>query len=285
VNARAERLTAMIRARRAMGVKAPRRRPPKARPPTTIEREYMRAIRARMTPPVERLLAELAGELPPLLEVLARERLGERGDAGEPRRIREIVDRATQRMVRDFKPEEVEELARIYAQRTSSHQRLQVLAETRAVLGVDPFLADAGLRDIVDAFIAENVTLIKDILPATAARVEKAVTRAASNGTLWPTLAKELRDNVGYPEKRAKAIARDQIGKIYGQITRSRHQELGLTEYIWQTVNDDRVRDEHKERQGKRFKYSDPPEDGHPGEAINCRCYPEPVYDTILANL
>ncbi len=48
-------------------------------------------------------------------------------------------------------------------------------------------------------------------------------------------------------------------------------------EYIWRTVGDGRVRSSHAERNGKVFSWEDPPEDGHPGEAYNCRCWAEDI--------
>ncbi|QJE73761.1 minor capsid protein [Aerophototrophica crusticola] len=47
--------------------------------------------------------------------------------------------------------------------------------------------------------------------------------------------------------------------------------------YVWRTMRDERVRPSHAERDGKVFRWSDPPQGGHPGEASNCRCWAEPV--------
>ena len=47
--------------------------------------------------------------------------------------------------------------------------------------------------------------------------------------------------------------------------------------YIWRTVGDARVREEHGPRAGRRFQFNAPPEDGHPGEAYGCRCWAEPL--------
>lgn len=51
-------------------------------------------------------------------------------------------------------------------------------------------------------------------------------------------------------------------------------------QYIWRTVKDDRVRPEHAAREGQIFSWTDPPDDGHPGEAFGCRCWAEPVEQT-----
>lgn len=45
--------------------------------------------------------------------------------------------------------------------------------------------------------------------------------------------------------------------------------------YIWKTMKDEAVRDSHMAREGKIFSWYKRPEDGHPGEAYNCRCHAE----------
>lgn len=47
--------------------------------------------------------------------------------------------------------------------------------------------------------------------------------------------------------------------------------------YTWHTVGDERVRDDHADRQGETFRWGQPPEGGHPGEDYNCRCWAVPI--------
>jgi len=47
--------------------------------------------------------------------------------------------------------------------------------------------------------------------------------------------------------------------------------------YTWHTVGDGNVRPSHAERNGKVYSWDSPPDDGHPGEAYNCRCTAEDV--------
>jgi len=53
-------------------------------------------------------------------------------------------------------------------------------------------------------------------------------------------------------------------------------------QYIWRTVQDDKVRSSHAARAGETFSWTNPPEGGHPGEDYNCRCWAEPVATPIL---
>ena len=47
--------------------------------------------------------------------------------------------------------------------------------------------------------------------------------------------------------------------------------------YIWRSVRDENSRSEHAKRHGEIFSWDNPPKDGHPGEAPNCRCWAEPL--------
>ena len=61
-----------------------------------------------------------------------------------------------------------------------------------------------------------------------------------------------------------------------------RNKQAGAGSYIWQTMEDDRVRPAHQDLDGKQFDYDDPNggDDGQlPGQPINCRCVATPVFD------
>jgi len=77
--------------------------------------------------------------------------------------------------------------------------------------------------------------------------------------------------------RRAKLIARDQIGKLNGRINASRLTSIGIDKFIWRTSKDERVRPDHRKREGKIYEFSNPPNGEIPGTPINCRCFAEPV--------
>lgn len=54
---------------------------------------------------------------------------------------------------------------------------------------------------------------------------------------------------------------------------------LRVSEYIWHSREDARVRPEHAQYDNHVFSWSNPPKDGPPGEARNCRCTAEPIID------
>jgi SPP1 gp7 family putative phage head morphogenesis protein len=251
---------------------------PRVPPPTAIEREYQAALLAlvrRLRP----AFADLERELPALLASAHRET---RGDADETQRIRTLVAQARAAMAASLSQSEVDALARKFAARVSTYQRIAMNRQTKAVLGIDVIATDRRLPALVQAFVDANVGLVKNIPDKLAHDVEAASLRAVQTGKLHGDLADELENKFGFAEDRAKLIARDQVGKLYGQVNAARQRELGVRRFQWVTVHDERVRPEHEDRDGKIYSYDDPPDGELPGEPINCRCYASPMLDDLL---
>ncbi len=105
-------------------------------------------------------------------------------------------------------------------------------------------------------------------------------------------LRSELMERYGVAESRAELIARDQLGKMNGQLAEARAREIGVDEYIWRVSGgvggDGRNRPMHLKLEGTKHRYDDPPvtnEDGdtnNPGEDFQCRCTTEPAVDALL---
>ena len=227
---------------------------------------------------VRESLTDLYRELPSLMNAVGRART----DAGEGRRLRELLEAATKAIQARLRPTQLEDLATKLAHQTSAYQRGQLDRQVKAALGADIFIGDRKLPAIIEGFAAENVSLIKDLPAKVLADIEKTVTRGVANATPHTELAKEIDERLAIGEDRAKLIARDQVGKLYGQINAERQQELGVDKFIWRTAQDERVRSEHQARDGNEYSYSNPPDGELPGEPVNCRCYAEPVFTEIL---
>jgi SPP1 gp7 family putative phage head morphogenesis protein len=84
-------------------------------------------------------------------------------------------------------------------------------------------------------------------------------------------------------ETEANTVARREVARVASAVVRLRAYYLGSEGYIWRTARDTKVRPRHRALEGKFFRWSDPPvvDDrgmrGHPGDAPDCRCIPEPV--------
>jgi len=70
-----------------------------------------------------------------------------------------------------------------------------------------------------------------------------------------------------------------------GLVNQLRQEDLGIVQYIWRSRDDTKVRDSHAAFDDRVFRWNDPPEGGHPGEAHNCRCYAEPILPGVQSNV
>lgn len=284
---RRRRVVETIRTRREMMSRRIRRRKmPAQQEPRGITRDYARFL--------FRMLNEVLESLGPLLEELpslARSAQADRGDSArmdrlEGRRVQELIDEAMQRFERTRNRDDLERVLEEFGDRIDRHQRAQLLRQIRAVMGVEVPILAQGVPAIVEGFVTENTSLIKKLTQEAYLDVESMVTRALQQGETPQKLTKRVRDRVTETYKnRARVIARYQMGKLSGQINRTQQKALGVTQYEWRTTIDGRERESHRRRNGDRFSWDDPPPDGHPGQAIQCRCWGAPVLDDMMRRL
>jgi len=168
------------------------------------------------------------------------------------------------------------ELAAMVAQRVEQYNREQFHRLLRHAYGVDVFKAEPRLASILRPWEAENIGLIKSIPEKYLDTLHGRVVAAVRAGTSLRDMTRQIRESYDLPRNRAELIARDQIGKLNGDLTEYRQRNIGVTSYFWRGVLDERERDEHVAREGQEFQWDDPPADGHPGKPIRCRCWAEP---------
>ena len=147
-------------------------------------------------------------------------------------------------------------------------------------IGIDlnNVLQNEGLEDIMFATTKENVSLIKTIPEEYFNKIEGVVFRGTVQGRDATSMIKQIRGIGNVTETRARLIARDQTSKLNSALNQQRSQNLGVEEYIWRTAGDERVRNSHKSKNGKTFRWDDPPKDtGHPGQDIQCRCVAQAI--------
>jgi SPP1 gp7 family putative phage head morphogenesis protein len=177
--------------------------------------------------------------------------------------------------------ESAEDLAGQVGRNVESFQRGELGKSIRASIGVD-LGVDTGLATLLDGFVAENVALIQSVPERMLQDMNSTIARMIQEGSRAEEIAAALTERFGVAERRAALIARDQANKFFGKVNERRQESLGITEFIWRTQNDERVRPQHRAYNGKKYKWSNPPGGEIPGEPINCRCYAEPVFDSIF---
>lgn len=157
------------------------------------------------------------------------------------------------------------------------------LEQQMKVKGIDLVATEPWVDDFINQRVKDNVGYIKNIEEEAYERIEKVVREGIEKGSSAKTIRKSILEQVEITEGRAQFLAVDQAGSMLGQMTAERHQRLGIEKFTWDTSGDERVRDTHRNLDGKTFSYDKPPKIGKrevlPGEDYRCRCVAIPVFD------
>lgn len=169
------------------------------------------------------------------------------------------------------------------------HQRL-FFSDIKKQIGVDvnDFISKSAINNLMHEAISWNVDLIQSIPTELLPQLKQVVSESFSElGFDQAHLKKQIDQRFNVTKSRAKLIARDQTSKTIGNMTQFRQQALGINEYIWLGVNDERERATHVANNNKRFSYDNPPAStGNPGQDYNCRCVAQGIItEQILNNL
>lgn len=154
--------------------------------------------------------------------------------------------------------------------------------------------------DLIDRWTQENVGYVRSIPQESLTQLRQLVQDGYNEGWGVTKMRNEIVKAFGVSKSRAKLLAVDQMGTLCSQITRKQQTDAGCTRYRWKARNDNRVRESHRQYNGKIFSWDDPPPSWymtkskgkvytgrrcHPGEDYYCRCMAIPVFDTATINL
>jgi SPP1 gp7 family putative phage head morphogenesis protein len=270
--------------------KPPRKRLRKIRRqriPKGIERELRSAI-FRHLEKARDIIRKLL--IPRLEEIEGRARIttADRADAEPwPESVRRIMENVRS----EFAAAEasLETATVTAANKAAAFNQAEVTRQLRGVLGVDVFVAEPKLAEAMAAAISESTALIKSIPARYFDEIEAGTMRAFRTGARASDVGKDIAARFGVSQKRGAFIARDQMSKLNGQLTRDRQIGLGVKGYIWRTAGDERVRDDHAALDGTKQSWDSPPvvdsrtgRREHPGGDFNCRCTAEPDLNALL---
>lgn len=238
------------------------------------ERDYLKALRSMLRGIFQAIRADV---LPVVERELAQRRMVERmtGD----------IDGATFERIKQLgaalgviSGDTVNRILGLEARRHTE----TFMRQAKATLGIDltAVVRTEDLEDYLETAATRSAGLIRGLSEATIQRVQTTVTNAVLNGVPAADLRKKLTEDFNFSDKRAKVIARDQIAKTTSDLNRIRHTQAGITEYIWRTSRDERVRPRHVTCDGKTYTYGKPTdaEEGlPPGQPILCRCVAQAI--------
>lgn len=186
-----------------------------------------------------------------------------------------------------FNSAKVKVLSSDFVSSVNRSQRVAFAEQVSKIKGFDPTMSEPWLGPFLRTAIEENVSHIKSIPADYHKSIETIVTQGARRGVSLNEMAKQISDQGGVTLRRGKFIARDQLGSIYGDLTKARHQNIGLKKFKWVTSTDERVRDSHMRLHNQIFTWEEGAtnERGEtiwPGTDFNCRCYAEAIPSELV---
>jgi SPP1 gp7 family putative phage head morphogenesis protein len=279
------------------GLAQPRRAISRQLAPSAAMRDYTAAL-AMVMDEVRSQLLPLFDALPTLV-VEARREYGmapldhpldlsilgvQRNDGRAAARARELAEQARDRLTTWMNDARASGIAERAGRALSDFQREQLVRQMRDALGVDPLLLDRQLGARMRGWVHENIALIQDLPRSVVSQIEKAVLRTLTGAGDEDALAGLLARRLDVGDSRAEALARDQLGRLYGQLNADRQREAGITHFVWRTMRDLNVRPTHRRREGTIYAWSGRGAPSYlPGDEWGCRCWGEPVMDDVLS--
>ena len=171
------------------------------------------------------------------------------------------------------------ELIQAQIERVDGYHRAKLISSFRSALGVDVrmFLTRPAVAAFMTERIGENVDLVKTIPPrfhdGLKRRVGEEFAKAPFDQQRLRVMLRDEYRSSGYNLRR---LTRDQTNKQVGGLSRLRQGQLGISRFIWRSVQDQRVRSSHADFDGQTYDWAQAPEGG-PGMPIQCRCTAEPA--------
>lgn len=158
--------------------------------------------------------------------------------------------------------------------------------------------AEPWMREALDEWTKTNRQYLQNLGEEYLNRTEMKVIEAIQSGKRPEDLLVDiLKANKSMTIDRARLLAEDQVGKLLGQINRSRSMAIGLNRYQWLTVGDKRVRPTHVAaddkigdfgnagiwwENGRQVPRGGQGDNSHPGQPVRCRCSSAPVWNDLL---
>lgn len=184
---------------------------------------------------------------------------------------------------------QIEQLSFDFSGRVNEFDKKQFTRQSKQVLGISLQTLDRWLPAMTENWVQQNVSLIKTVPERYYNDIERVIRLGVEQGESTTKIKKQilsLSDDLVPKSATKKArynalrIARDQIGKLNGNISKARQQDAGIEDFEWNTQDDGAVRAKHRLFDNKIYSWAQGAPGGiFPGQEILCRCWAAPVFD------
>lgn len=140
-----------------------------------------------------------------------------------------------------------------HVQRLSTKEWKKTVHETIGLDIREDYYHGDYFKDNIDAWISDNVDLIKTLPQDGLDRMKNIIHEGYTNGRTTTDVMKNIKLSYGITKRHAQLIARDQTAKLNAQITWKHHKDAGVEKYRWSDSGDSRVRKRHAELHGHLF--------------------------------
>jgi len=165
----------------------------------------------------------------------------------------------------------------------------------KKTLGLDirsDYYSGEFYRSQMQRWSEENADLISTLPNDALSEMQNIVEDGFLNGRSRRDITKDMQNRFGVSRNKARFWATDQLSKLTADITQQQQTDCGVEEYEWSTSGDQRVRQRHRELDGKRFRWDNPPivdektgRRAHPGQDYRCRCVAIPIFNLETIDL
>lgn len=151
-------------------------------------------------------------------------------------------------------------------------------------LGVTPQLSQDMVDTLAERYSNNMKLYIQKWAEPQILKLRELVQKNAFNGARAESLVKIIESEYGVSQRKAKFLAKQETKLVTSAFNQERYKSVGVTKYRWSTSRDERVREEHRELNGKVFQWGEAVIDdqgnkGDPGQAFGCRCIAIPVVE------
>lgn len=155
-------------------------------------------------------------------------------------------------------------------------------------LEVSPQLNPETKRVLAEDYTQNMKLHIKKFSQEEILKLRHIVEKNAHEGYRFDKLVDGIRSRNEVSKSKAMFLAQRETALYMSKFRQGRFSEAGVRSYTWSTSQDKRVRDDHKDLNGRVFFYASPPiVDKHtgrranPGEDFGCRCVDIPILSRV----
>lgn len=155
-------------------------------------------------------------------------------------------------------------------------------------IAVTPKFTEEEKRQMFDGYTTNIDLSIKGFTEQQISKLRQLVEQNLFYTNNNESIAKQIEKQFNVSYNKAKFLARQETGLLTAQYRQVRYQRAGITKYRWSTSHDDRVRQMHKDLDGKIFEFANPPitnekgDRNNPGEDWQCRCEAIPIVENMV---